>query len=379
MQFSPLSVVRHRVAVGVPLPFNVRNADGTLLLAREQVIGDDQQMQNLFDRGTLVDIAELRAAGLAPGGSSMAPVASAPRQALPGLWREGMDRLGEALVNAGADGFLARLDEAAAPLSELVQRDPDLAIFNVLQHEAGEKARLGANLAMRAAVVCHLVAQRLGWGERDALKVMKAALTMNASMFELQGNLAVQDEPVTPEQRAAIEAHPEFSVRMLELSGVTDPDWLRAVAQHHEREDGSGYPQGSTAAGEMARLMRRAEEYTAKLSGRDGRDALAADAAARLMFSQEPGHPMVAALVKEFGAYPPGCFVKLASGELAVAVRRGPTVVTPVVAVLVDSQGRTLPHPVRRDSSQPKYAVREVLPAARAKGLLDLDLLSLID
>lgn len=375
MQFSPLSAVRHRVAVGVPLPFNVRNADGTLLLAREQVIADPVQLQNLFDRGTLVDIAELRAAA----GSRLPDVASAPRAALPGLWRDGLDRLGQALVNAGAGNFLPALDEAATPLSELVQRDPDLAIFQVLQHEAGEHARLGANLAMRAAIVCHLVAQRLGWGERDALRVMKAALTMNMSMFELQGQLALQPEPISPDQRRAIEAHPEFSVRMLELSGVTDPDWLRAVAQHHEREDGSGYPRGSTAAGDMARLMRRAEEYTAKLSGRAGRDVMAADAAARTMFSAEPGHPMVAALVKEFGAYPPGCFVKLASGEMAVAVRRGPTVVTPVVAVLVDAKGRTLAQPLRRDTSLPKYAVREVLPASRAHALVNLDVLSLID
>ena len=44
----------------------------------------------------------------------------------------------------------------------------------------------------------------------------------------------------------------------------------------------------------------------------------AADVAGRQMFMQDPGHPMTAALVKEFGIYPPGCHVRLASGELAV-------------------------------------------------------------
>jgi hypothetical protein len=29
---------------------------------------------------------------------------------------------------------------------------------------------------------------------------------------------------------------------------------------------------------------------------------------------------MTAALVKEFGIYPPGCFVRLASGELAMVI-----------------------------------------------------------
>ena len=38
MQFSPLSLVKDRVTVGQPLPFNVRDADQTLMLARGQVI-----------------------------------------------------------------------------------------------------------------------------------------------------------------------------------------------------------------------------------------------------------------------------------------------------------------------------------------------------
>ncbi|EHR73321.1 hypothetical protein BurJ1DRAFT_4533 [Burkholderiales bacterium JOSHI_001] len=363
MQFSPLTAVKHRVAVGVPLPFNVRNADGTLLLARSQVIESTEQMQSLFERGTLVDVAELRTPSTA--------IRMAPREALPGLWRQTLDDVANALVNAGADGFLPALDAAAPQISDLVARDPDLAIFQILQEEAGRHARYGANLAMRSAIVCQLVARRLGWGDSDAQRVMKAALTMNISMFELQGQLSEQAEPLTPEQRDAIHAHPEFSVRMLELSGVTDGDWLRAVSHHHAMEGDSGYPRVDSAISDMAQLMHRADIYTAKLSSRRTRDAMAADAAARTMFMSEPGHPMVAALIKEFGAYPPGCFVRLASGETAVVVRRGPTVVTPVVAVLVDAAGRTLAEPLRRDTSQTRYAVTAVVDAKQARALVD--------
>ncbi len=44
---------------------------------------------------------------------------------------------------------------------------------------------------------------------------------------------------------------------------------------------------------------------------------MAADKDGRQMLMQEPGQPMVAALVKEFGVYPPGCFVRLALGKPA--------------------------------------------------------------
>ena len=42
-----------------------------------------------------------------------------------------------------------------------------------------------------------------------------------------------------------------------------------------------------------------------------------------------------AALIKEFGLYPPGCAVRLKSGEVGMVMRRGETASTPVVAVLI--------------------------------------------
>ena len=78
MQFSQLETVKHRLTVGQPLPFNVRNADHTLLLARGQVVGTTEQMEALFTRGALVDLAELR-------GPADAIKDAAPEQ-LPALW-----------------------------------------------------------------------------------------------------------------------------------------------------------------------------------------------------------------------------------------------------------------------------------------------------
>ena len=45
MNLAALSVVRHRLQVGTPLPFNVRAADRTLLLARGQQVADEAQLR----------------------------------------------------------------------------------------------------------------------------------------------------------------------------------------------------------------------------------------------------------------------------------------------------------------------------------------------
>ena len=51
MRFIELESVKHRLQVGVPLPFNVRQSDHTLLLARGQVLVGVEQLQALFQRG----------------------------------------------------------------------------------------------------------------------------------------------------------------------------------------------------------------------------------------------------------------------------------------------------------------------------------------
>ncbi len=353
MRYTPLAVVKNRITVGAPLPFNVYSADETLLLARGRTLESGAQLQALFSRGTLVDLAELH--------RSAEAVRKAPVALLPAMWNDGLDRVARALRQTNAQTFGAALDEAAEPVAALIDRDPDLAIFQVLRQQGNEHVQYGVNHSMHAAITSSLVAQRLGWSSDDAQRAFKTALTMNLSMLELQGQLALQTSPPSPDQRAAIQAHPAFSRTLLEMSGVTDSDWLTAVEQHHEAPDGSGYPHGLRVCSDLAALVRRVDIYTAKLSPRATRRAVDADKAGRTMFMQEPSHPMVLAMVKEFGVYPPGCMVRLVSGESGLVVRRGPTVTTPIVAAMNSPTGASLSQPLRRDTSQREHAVHSVL------------------
>lgn len=353
MQYSHLATVKHHVHVGVPLPFSVRNSDRTLLLARGHVVESNEQLQALFERGALVDLTEVRAA--------TSSVRTAAPEQLPEIWNDCMGKVGQTLMNSHSDAFSSALDEVTTPVVELIERDSDLAIFQVLRQNPKASLQYGIDHSIHTAITAFLVAQRLGWDVASTQKVFKASLTMNLGMLEVQGMLAMQTTPITAEQRQIILNHPSKSVEMLELAGITDRDWLTAVAQHHEAADGSGYPTHTRNVSDMAALVRRADIYTAKLSPRLNRDAMAADKAGRTMFMTDPGNPMTAALVKEFGVYPPGCFVKLVSGETAVVLKRGASVITPRVAALTSANGMPLVEPVPMDTAKREHAIASVL------------------
>ena len=86
-----------------------------------------------------------------------------------------------------------------------------------------------------------------------------------------------------------------------------------------------------------------------------------------------------AALVKTLGVYPPGAFVRLASQEVGVVVRRGTTATTPKVAVVTNRDGMPTGEPIPRDTGMPPWKVTGVVAFKDVRVKLSLDrLLNLV-
>ena len=370
MQYAPLASLRHRLIFGGPVPFNIRNMDQTLLLARGQLLRDEDQLQALLDRGAVVDTDEAK--------GPRAEVHESPPEGLPALWSKYLARVGRTLRHPDPAAFSEALDDVAQPLLALIERDPDLAIFQLVRPDPGKEISYGVAHSVHSAVATNLVARRLGWDAANAELVFKAALTMNMAMLELQAQLANQVTPLTPLQREAIRQHPLGAVEILRSVGVNDALWLAAVAQHHEVPGGGGYPHGREDVGELACMLRYADIYTAKLSPRASRGALPANRAGREIFLQGDRAPLAAAMVKEFGIFPPGCFVALHCGELGVVIRRGSNANTPVVAALVARNGDAMLEPVRRATDVEEYAIVKVVSESSLRVRISPDRLAAI-
>lgn len=358
MRVCSLSSVKSRIVLGEPLPFSVRDSSRLLLLARGQVIGDEAQLQELFQRGALVEIEEL--AGAVQPTRRESPEQRLAR--LPAEWLRTSHDVRQALTTSTAQ-MASAIHSTTDLLLSLIDQAPDVALSQVVRQPDSGDGHYGVNHSIHAATACQAAARYLGWSPADQRRAFQAALTMNVAMVDLQARLATQVSPLTAKQRETIHEHPTRGAEMLREAGITDELWLEAVQTHHELADGSGYPRGSRDVSELAEMMRFADVYTARLSSRANRPAMSAQQAGRELHQMADASPLAAALIKAFGIFPPGSLVRLASGELGLVVRNGEKAYRPLVATLTNASGEPRLTPLMRDSARDEHAVVALLSA----------------
>jgi hypothetical protein len=357
MKLVPIQQVGGHIKAGAALPFGVRDAEGKLLLAKGQMVPNDQMREALLNRGVFVDLDELRDASArgSDGGTGSEDFFA--------RWEALQTRLSVLLRAPQETLFLPRVKECAAQLIGWAERFTDQVLYVVIQHDHARHEVYGLAHLLHTAAVCAVLSRRLGWTPERQKSLVGAALTMNLSIIDLQGRLASRGGKLLPPQRAAINRHPDEAVAWLRNAGLDDAEWLAAVAQHHEQPGGGGYPQNLPDPCEAAQLLRLVDIFLAKLASRGGRAGMTAPAAAKSIYTGSNGHPFAALMVKEFGLYPPGTLVKLASGEVAVAVRRGATGNAPLVAAVMNRHGDALGSPIRRDTALTEHAVTGLVSA----------------
>jgi len=371
---SVIQIPPEILRIGHPAPVSVRDATGHLLLAKGVLVASEEQRQRLVARALYVDELEgdllMRAmagkldsmvrqnaplgqiARAQPDSVTMAALTATKPDLDPAMAWTNLQMRGRALLQDPPPGdFLPRLHKLQAELLELVETDADLAMLVLVQATTSDAHHYSVTHSVLVAVLCELAARQLpGFTPECRSSLRFAALTMNISMTALQDQLALQEEPPSARQRALIDNHAQRAVQCLIEAGVTDPLWLQAVEHHHAALAG---PLAAQSPGlQLARLVQRADIFSARLSMRRARPALAASAAVKAAYLDEHQQADEAgkAVIQATGIYPPGSYVKLGSGEVAVVLRRGSHAKTPKVASIVSKSGTVLVEPVLRDT-----------------------------
>lgn len=131
--------------------------------------------------------------------------------------------------------------------------------------------------------------------------------------------------PLTEEEFAVMRRHPKDGYDILRLSPGVGPIPLDIALHHHERRDGSGYPerQGGEAISELAQMAAIVDVYDALTADRCYHRGIPAAEALRKIYEWSKFHfnPQYAQeFMRCVGIYPVGTMVMLESGRLGVVV-----------------------------------------------------------
>ncbi|TCS39088.1 HD domain-containing protein [Paucimonas lemoignei] len=359
---------KHRImiadlVIGTPLPWDVFDSSGKLLLVKGHVLQHERQIEILADRGLFIDAQ-------ASGKKRQQVEQQVERPSALRMINMINRRLEALLVNlANETGVQDKLLEVATALVRVAASEPEVALASILHNQ--QCGIYPIRHSIDTAIVSALVARSMQKPEDEVILVAAASLTMNAAMIRLQEKLQHSDAPLSPEDAALIREHPEEGVRQLRQAGVTNPEWLSWVMHHHENEDGSGYPFGKHGADipVNAKIISLADRYCARVSSRNYRKPLLPNAAFRdmLMVDKNTFDPTLATIfMRELGIYPVGTYVRLENGEIGVVTARGASTTTPKVHALIGPRGAPLVQPLKRDTEKPLYAIRDVLTEDQA-------------
>ena len=215
---------------------------------------------------------------------------------------------------------------------------------------------------LHSVSVCTLLVAFCRSLEMDARIITQAGI---GGLLHDTGKALVPDEilnkpgKLTDDEFAIVKRHPRDGYEILRQSPDVSDIVLDITLHHHERRDGTGYPekQAETEISELAQMAAIVDVYDALTSDRCYHKGLCAAEALRKIY-QWSKHHFNPVLVQQFmrcvGIYPVGTLVRLESGRLGIVVEPHATnLLTPKVNVFFNTKANTHVRPTIVDLSRP--------------------------
>ena len=265
------------------------------------------------------------------------PIANEQRQVAPVSAAQEMDRAAnicrrskQAVISMFAEARMGNTVEVGGAkllveeITDSVSRNPG-ALISLARLKTADDYTYLHSVAVCAMMVA--LAKQLGLDETQTRAAGLAGLLHDLGKAVMPMDVLNKPGKLTDAEFSIIKSHPVEGHKML-LGGVNvDPVAIEVCLYHHEKMDGSGYPDGlkGDQISLWARMGAVCDVYDAITSDRPYKSGWDPAESLRKMAEWTKGHfdPKVfQAFVKAMGIYPVGSLVRLSSGRIGVVMEQ---------------------------------------------------------
>ena len=242
-----------------------------------------------------------------------------------------------------------RLATATAHMRASIQRNPDAV---VLLHRLQKKSTYELRRAMDSAILMITFARSLSLPPERLDLLGLAGMLMDVGKVKIPDEVLNKTGILTPDEYQLVKGHVGHSVELVRAAEGRLPEGVAdIIIQHHERQDGTGYPNGLKGTeismeGSIAAIV---DSFSALTSERCFAEPMAPSSALTHLHEMR-GTNFHEGLVTQFieciGVYPIGSAVELNTGEVGIVLTQNPLRrLQPSVMLVLDRDRKQLPHP----------------------------------